>query len=131
MAAVLLTPSADPVIVTVTDWFTEEESTLNPAEFAPLWTCTDAGTCKALLLLLRDTETGLVAAAVKITEHDLDCEPTRDCVPQEICDNVAPALEGVPERELVPLNDNPPHPDNIATAQPNNSRETPVWLLCL
>jgi hypothetical protein len=68
---------------------TAEAVTLKAAEAAPVATVTDPGACSALLLLERVTTTGLVAAALKVTEQDLVCAPVSDCVPHESAANFA------------------------------------------
>ena len=70
--AVLLPPRAEAVIVTLTDWFTAEDTILNVAELAPVGICTDAGTCSALLLLFRSTVMLLLVTPLRLTEQDFD-----------------------------------------------------------
>jgi hypothetical protein len=77
-----------PVIVTVSDWLTALETALNPVVSAPAATTTVLGTVSAALLLVRDTVTGLVAAALKYTEHAWVVGPVNVCVPHEIMFNV-------------------------------------------
>jgi hypothetical protein len=57
---------------------------LNPADFAPAATTTEAGTFSAALLLVSVTVVELVAAELRFTEHAIDCAPVSDCVPQEM-----------------------------------------------
>jgi hypothetical protein len=62
------------------------------------------------LLLVSVTVDELIAAALRFTEHDIDCAPVSDCVPHEIVLNAkALALE---------LYVTPPHPARIETTQP-------------
>lgn len=72
ITSVFVTPSAFPVIVTDVDLLTVEETALNPVVDAPDATTTDAGTCSAALLLVRDTVVGLTAVPLRDTEHAFD-----------------------------------------------------------
>lgn len=69
---------------------TADAVTLKLAEVDPEETVTAVGTCKALLLLLNETDVGLVAAALRDTEHEVVVGPVRLCVA-----HVTPAREGV------------------------------------
>ena len=61
-----------PEIVTLTDLLTALETALNPVVVAPDATTTVDGTLSATLLLVSVTVVGLVAAALRYTEHAID-----------------------------------------------------------
>ena len=99
----MLTSPKVPVIVTVMDWLTAEVTALNPVVCAPSETVTAEGTANAELLLFKRTTVGVVADALKYTEHPFVCGPVRDCVPHETWASSAAVVE--PEAPLGELLD--------------------------
>ena len=83
-AFVFVTPLAWAVIVTVVALLTFAVTALKVAELWPAAICTPDGTFNAGLLLDNCIVIGARAVAVRDSEHDFDCGPVRDWVPQEI-----------------------------------------------
>ena len=72
---VLVTPLSDAVRVTASVDDTAEAEALKLAVVAPEATVTVAGIVKSLVLLERDTTTGLDGGALRETEHDVVVGP--------------------------------------------------------
>lgn len=94
ITSVFVTPPPSPVIVTVVDLLTAEDTALNPVVEAPAATTTVDGTFNAALLLVKDTDIGLLAAALSDTEQAFVVAPVIVCVPHEIALNVAAGSDG-------------------------------------
>lgn len=84
ITSVVLTPFALPVMVTLVDLVTAEETALKLLEVAPAAIVTDDGTCREGLLLVSVTLVEDSKAPLKDTVHALDCDPVSVCVPHEI-----------------------------------------------